>query len=66
MASIGTHEMPENGSARTVRDREAMTLSARDREVFVAALLNPPTPGPRLRKAARASGLSVAEFCANY
>jgi hypothetical protein len=41
---MGTHEMPENGSARTVRDREAMTLSARDREIFVATLLKPPAP----------------------
>jgi uncharacterized protein (DUF1778 family) len=94
MASMGTHEMPENGSARTarlearitpeqkdlflkaaaltgrslsdfvvasayesaartVRDHEAMTLSARDRQVFVAALLKPPAPGARLRKAAQ-------------
>jgi uncharacterized protein (DUF1778 family) len=30
-----------------------MTLSVRDREVFVSALLNPPAPGARLRKAAR-------------
>ena len=40
-------------AARTVREHEAMTLSARDREVFVAALLNAPAPGARLRKAAR-------------
>jgi uncharacterized protein (DUF1778 family) len=40
-------------AARTVREHEAMTLSARDREVFVAALLKAPAPGPRLRKAAR-------------
>jgi uncharacterized protein (DUF1778 family) len=45
--------MAENGSARTVRDHEAMTLSARDRQIFVAALLKPPAPGPRLRKAAQ-------------
>ena len=53
MASMGTHEMPENGSARTVRDHEAMTLSARDRQIFVAALLKPPAPGARPRKAAQ-------------
>ena len=94
MASTGTHEMPENSSARTarlearitpeqkdlflkaaaltgrslsdfivasayesaartVRDHEAMTLSARDRQIFVAALLKPPAPGARLRKAAQ-------------
>jgi len=45
MASIGTHEIPETGSARTVCGHEAMTLSAREREIFVAALLKPPAPG---------------------
>lgn len=40
-------------AVRTVREHEAMTLSARDREAFVSALLNPPMPGKRLRKAAR-------------
>ena len=40
-------------AARTMRDHEAMTLSARDRQLFVAALLKPPAPGARLRKAAR-------------
>ncbi|HEY2921727.1 MAG TPA: DUF1778 domain-containing protein [Candidatus Binatia bacterium] len=40
-------------AARTVREHELMTLSARDREIFVSALLNPPAPGARLRKAAR-------------
>ena len=39
-------------AVRTVREHEAMTLSARNREAFVSALLNPPTPGKRLRKAA--------------
>lgn len=42
----------ENAS-RTVREHEAMALSIRDREAFVAALLNPPAPSARLRKAAR-------------
>jgi uncharacterized protein (DUF1778 family) len=40
-------------ATRTVREHEAMTLSARDRESFVSALLHPPAPGARLRKAAR-------------
>ena len=40
-------------ATRTVREHEAMVLSARDREIFVSALLNPPAPGARLRKAAR-------------
>ncbi len=45
---------------RTVREYEAMTLRARDREVFVSALLNPPAPGKRLRKAARSYKQHVA------
>jgi uncharacterized protein (DUF1778 family) len=40
-------------AARTLRDREVLTLSARDSKVFVSALLKPAAPGPRLRKAAR-------------
>lgn len=40
-------------AARTIREHEAMVLSERDRKVFVSALLNPPAPGARLRKAAR-------------
>jgi uncharacterized protein (DUF1778 family) len=40
-------------AARTVREHEAMTLSARDRKVFVAALLKTRAPGARMRKAAR-------------
>ena len=40
-------------ATRTVRQHEAMMLSARDREIFVSALLHPPAPGARLRKATR-------------
>lgn len=40
-------------AARTIREHEVMALSARDREAFVEALLAPPAPGARLRKAAR-------------
>lgn len=40
-------------AARTLREQEAMALGARDREAFVAALLEAPEPGPRLREAAR-------------
>jgi uncharacterized protein (DUF1778 family) len=40
-------------AARTLREYQTMTLSNRDREVFVAALLKAPAPGARLRKAAR-------------
>ena len=40
-------------AARSGRVRQAMTLSASDREVLVAVLLKAPAPGARLRKAAR-------------
>ena len=40
-------------AVRTVRQHEAMVLSARDRKVFVDALLGAPAPTVRLRKAAR-------------
>jgi uncharacterized protein (DUF1778 family) len=40
-------------AARTIREHEVMTLSARDSKALVDALLNPPAPGPRLRAAAR-------------
>ncbi len=43
----------EEAALRTVREHEIMTLSGRDSEAFVAALLDPPEPGPRLRRAAR-------------
>ena len=37
----------------TIREHEVLTLTGRDREAFVDALLNPKGPGPRLRRAAR-------------
>lgn len=40
-------------ATRALREHEAMVLGARDREAFVAALLNAPAPVPRLRKAVR-------------
>lgn len=39
-------------ATRTVRDREVLTLSGLDRQVFLDALLNPPPPSKRLRQAA--------------
>lgn len=39
-------------AARTVREHDVLTLSRRDREVFVRALLRPPAPSRRLRQAA--------------
>jgi uncharacterized protein (DUF1778 family) len=43
----------QEAAARTVREREVLTLSARDRQAFLEALLNPPAPSKRLREAAR-------------
>lgn len=40
-------------AARTVREHEVLTLSGRDRQVFIDALLKPPAPSRRLRQAAR-------------
>ncbi len=42
-----------DAATRTVQEHEVMLLSTRDRKTFVSALLNPPRPGARLRKAAR-------------
>jgi len=41
------------GAKRTVREQELMKLTAKDRENFVSALLKPPSPGKRLKKAAK-------------
>lgn len=41
----------QDAANRIVRDSEIMVLSKRDSEAFVAALLRPAAPGPRLRKA---------------
>ena len=43
----------QHAAARTIQEREIMTLGLRDREIFVAALLEAPEPGERLRAAAR-------------
>jgi uncharacterized protein (DUF1778 family) len=40
-------------AARTIREHEVLTLSVRDRQVFVDALLKPKRPNSRLRQAAR-------------
>ena len=40
-------------AARTVREHEVLTLSGRDRLIFVEALLKPAPPSKRLRQAAR-------------
>lgn len=38
-------------ATRVVQDYEVMTLTGRDREIFVSALLNPAIPSGRLKKA---------------
>jgi uncharacterized protein (DUF1778 family) len=43
----------QEAAARAVREREVLTLSGLDRQVFLDALLNPPAPSKRLRQAAR-------------
>jgi uncharacterized protein (DUF1778 family) len=40
-------------AARTVREHDVLTLSGRDRQFFVKALLKPNPPNKRLRQAAR-------------
>jgi uncharacterized protein (DUF1778 family) len=42
----------EAAAARTIREHEIMTLSARDSEAFASALLGAPRAMPRLAKAA--------------
>ena len=39
-------------AARTVREHDVLTVSGRDRDLFVSALLQPPAPNRRLRQAA--------------
>jgi uncharacterized protein (DUF1778 family) len=38
---------------RVIQERELLKLGARDREVFVQALMNPPKPNEKLRQAVR-------------
>lgn len=42
----------QEAAERTIRERQVITLSARDSLVFAEALLNPPAPSARLRAAA--------------
>jgi uncharacterized protein (DUF1778 family) len=42
----------QEAAARAVREHQVMSLSAEASEAFVAALLAPAEPGPRLRRAA--------------
>lgn len=42
----------QDAARETIREHESMTLSERDRQTFVAALLEDAEPGERLRHAA--------------
>ena len=50
----------EEAATRILREREVLTLSARDRVAFVAALLKPPTLRGRLARAVRRHKGAVA------
>ncbi len=41
-------DLAYEGARRVIEDYERMVLAGADREVFVRALMNPPTPAPRL------------------
>jgi uncharacterized protein (DUF1778 family) len=43
----------DDAATRAIEQQEVWTLSGRDREAFVKALLHPPAPSPRMRAAAR-------------
>ncbi len=43
----------EASARRAIQERSLLTLSARETERFVNAILNPPEPGPGLRAAAQ-------------
>lgn len=43
----------QEAAKQTIQQHEMMTLSKRDQEAFVEALLNPPAPSNKLRAAAQ-------------
>ncbi len=43
----------ESAAERTIEKRAMLILTARETEAFANAILNPPAPGPVLRRAAR-------------
>ena len=51
----------EAAAERTIEKRAMLILTARETEIFVNALLNPPGPGTTLRQAAREYRKNVAE-----
>jgi len=42
----------DEAALRTIQEHESWTLTGRDREAFVNALLNPPAPSKRMKAAA--------------
>ena len=42
----------QDAAHRTIREYEVLELGEHDRQVFINALLNPPVPNDRLRRAA--------------
>ena len=42
----------QEAATRVIQERTVMTLTIRDQQAFVSALLNPPAPSARLRQAA--------------
>ena len=42
----------QDAAHRTIKEYEVLELGERDRQVFINALLNPPVPNDRLRRAA--------------
>jgi uncharacterized protein (DUF1778 family) len=43
----------DDAAVRAIEQHEVWTLTGRDREAFVKALLRPPAPSPRMRAAVR-------------
>ncbi|HMD47992.1 MAG TPA: DUF1778 domain-containing protein [Bryobacteraceae bacterium] len=43
----------QSAAKQVIQERELLKLGARDREVFVQALMNPPKPNEKLRQAFR-------------
>ena len=43
----------QSAARQVIQERELLKLGARDREVFVRALMNPPKPNEKLRQAIR-------------
>jgi len=43
----------DDAAVRAIEQHEVWTLTGRDREAFVKALLHPPAPSPRMKAAAR-------------